>query len=104
MGSADVSETGEERERLEPWLTDASLAVAVTLVISLVIAADAESSPLPGVAWAIGFGALLLLRHHLPLIVLAVTLIIAGGRIGSYLVRFRKLFPKLPRIKRKKTV
>ena len=38
------------------------------------------------------------------LIVLAVTLIIAGGRIGSYLVRFRKLFPKLPRIKRKKTV
>lgn len=31
------------------------------------------------------------------LIVLSVTLIIAGGRIGSYLVRFRKLFPKLPR-------
>ncbi|MCS4592337.1 sensor histidine kinase [Brevibacterium sediminis] len=73
MGSADVSETGEERERLEPWLTDASLAVAVTLVISLVIAADAESSPLPGVAWAIGFGALMLLRRRLPLTVLAVT-------------------------------
>jgi signal transduction histidine kinase len=73
MGSADVSETGEERERLAPWLTDASLAVAVTLVISLVIAADAESSPLPGVAWAIGFGALMLLRRHLSLTVLAVT-------------------------------
>ena len=73
MGSAAAGETGEERERLEPWLTDASVAVAVTLVISLVIAADAESSPLPGVAWAIGFGALLLLRRHLPLIVLAVT-------------------------------
>ena len=73
MGSADVSETGEERERLEPWLTDASLAVAVTLVISLVIAADAESSPLPGVAWAIGFGTLMLLRRRLPLTVLAVT-------------------------------
>ena len=73
MCSADVSETGEERERLEPWLTDASLAVAVTLVISLVIAADAESSPLPGVAWAIGFGALMLLRRRLPLTVLAVT-------------------------------
>jgi signal transduction histidine kinase len=73
MGSADVSETGEERERLEPWLTDASVAVAVTLVISLVIAADAESSPLPGVAWAIGFGALMLLRRHLSLTVLAVT-------------------------------
>ena len=73
MGSADVSETGEERERLEPWLTDASLAVAVTLVMSLVIAADAESSSLPGVAWAVGFGALLLLRRRLPLTVLAVT-------------------------------
>ncbi|MFE1084607.1 MULTISPECIES: histidine kinase [Brevibacterium] len=73
MGSADVRETGEERERLEPWLTDASLAVAVTLVISLVIAADAESAPLPGVAWAIGFGALMLLRRRLPLTVLAVT-------------------------------
>ena len=73
MGSAAAGETGEGRERLEPWLTDASVAVAVTLVISLVIAADAESSPLPGVAWAIGFGALLLLRRHLPLIVLAVT-------------------------------
>ena len=73
MGSAAAGETGEERERLEPWLTDASLAVAVTLVISLVIVADTGSSPLPGVAWAIGFGALLLLRRHLPLIVLAVT-------------------------------
>lgn len=73
MGSADVSDAGEERERLEPWLTDASLAVAVTLVISLVIAADAESSPLPGVAWAIGFGALMLLRRRLPLTVLAMT-------------------------------
>jgi signal transduction histidine kinase len=73
MGSADVSETGEERERLAPWLTDASLSVAVTMVISLVIAADAESSPLPGVAWAIGFGALMFLRRHLSLTVLAVT-------------------------------
>ena len=73
MGSAAAGETGEERERLEPWLTDASVAVAVTLVISLVIVADTGSSPLPGVAWAIGFGALLLLRRHLPLIVLAVT-------------------------------
>ncbi|WP_166827119.1 sensor histidine kinase [Brevibacterium limosum] len=73
MGSADAGETRVERERLEPWLTDASLAVAVTLVISLVIAADADSSPVPGIAWALGFGALLLLRRGLPLTVLAVT-------------------------------
>lgn len=30
------------------------------------------------------------------LIILAVTMIIAGGNITAYLVRFRKLFPKLP--------
>lgn len=30
------------------------------------------------------------------MIVLAVTLIIAGGHVTTYLVRFRKLFPKLP--------
>ncbi|MDE5945423.1 MAG: DMT family transporter [Rikenella sp.] len=36
------------------------------------------------------------------LILLAVTLIIAGGRIATYLVRFRKLFPKLPRLRRNK--
>ena len=61
------------RERLEPRLTDASLAVAVTLVISLVIAADAESSPMPGIVWALGFGAVLLLRRRFPLTVLTVS-------------------------------
>lgn len=35
------------------------------------------------------------------MIVLAVTLIIAGGNVTLYLVRFRKLFPRLP-IKRKR--
>ena len=30
------------------------------------------------------------------LIILAVTLIIAGGNITTHLVRFRKLFPRLP--------
>jgi signal transduction histidine kinase len=64
------------RERVEPRLTDASLAVAVTLVISLVIAADGpDSTPLPGFACAAGFGALLLLRRKLPLSVLAVTVL-----------------------------
>lgn len=34
------------------------------------------------------------------MIILAVTLIIAGGNITTYMVRFRKMFPKLP-IKKK---
>ena len=37
------------------------------------------------------------LAGGIALILLAVTLIIAGSRIATYLVRFRKLFPKLPR-------
>jgi signal transduction histidine kinase len=74
MDSTEVGETDGVRERVETRLTDASLAVAVTLVISLVIAADATgSSPLPGIAWAAGFGALLLLRRRFPLTVLGVT-------------------------------
>ena len=37
------------------------------------------------------------------MIILAVTFIIAGGNITVYLVRFRKLFPKLPVRKKKRT-
>ena len=36
------------------------------------------------------------------MIILAVTFIIAGGNITVYLVRFRKLFPKLPVRKKKR--
>lgn len=36
------------------------------------------------------------------MIIIAVTLIIAGGNITTVLVRFRKLFPKLPLRKRHK--
>lgn len=76
MGAAESGTRDGVRERVEPHLSDASLAIAVTLVISLVIAADgADSTPLPGFAWAAGFGALLLLRRKLPLSVLTVTVL-----------------------------
>lgn len=47
------------------------------------------------------FGESLTLRLMIGIImiILAVTMIIAGGNITTYLVRFRKLFPKLPRSK-----
>ncbi len=49
------------------------------------------------------FGESLTVRESIGLvmIIVAVTLVIAGGNITSHLVRFRKLFPKLP-IKSKK--
>lgn len=44
------------------------------------------------------FGEVLTLRESvgLVMIIVAVTFVIAGGGITSYLIRFRKLFPKLP--------
>lgn len=75
----DAGETGgaaRTREQLDSRLVDVSLAVAMTLVIALVIAADSsQTSPFPGLVWAAGFGALMLLRRHLPIIVLTVTVL-----------------------------
>lgn len=49
------------------------------------------------------FGESLTLRESvgLALIIAAVTLVVAGGRLSAYLVRFRKLFPRLPLRRRK---
>jgi signal transduction histidine kinase len=75
----DAGETdgaARTREHLDSRLVDVSLAVAMTLVIALVIAADSsQTSPFPGLVWAAGFGALMLLRRHLPIIVLTVTVL-----------------------------
>ena len=49
------------------------------------------------------FGESLTFRESvgLTLIIAAVTLVVAGGRLSAYLVRFRKLFPRLPLRRRK---
>ena len=63
--------------RLDEHLADVALAVAVTLVIALVIATDpAGVSPLVGIGCAAVFGALLLARRRLPVIVLMVTILL----------------------------
>ena len=51
------------------------------------------------------FGESLTFRESvgLALIIAAVTLVVAGGRLSAYLVRFRKLFPRLPLRRRKNT-
>src|SRR5699024_7087983 len=64
------------REHLDSRLIDASLAVALTLVIDLVIAPESPPTPpFPGILLPAGFGALMLLRRHLPIIVLTVTVL-----------------------------
>ena len=63
--------------RLDEHLADVALAVAVTLVIALVIATDpAGVPPLVGIGCAAVFGALLLARRRLPVIVLMVTILL----------------------------
>ena len=44
------------------------------------------------------FGERMTLRESIGIvmILIAVTLVIAGGSITSYMVRFRKMFPRLP--------
>lgn len=63
---------------LEPWAVDALLGVAVTLTVSLVIAADLDGSGDGGWAaylWAIGLGGLMLVRRRHPVLVLALSVV-----------------------------
>lgn len=64
------------RSEVNPRLADAGLAIAVTLVLAVVIAADpAGRISFGGYAFAIGFGVLLLVRRRLPRTTLIVTLL-----------------------------
>ncbi|KAA9158994.1 sensor histidine kinase [Microbacterium lushaniae] len=60
-----------------PWVLDVLLAAAVTLTISLIIASNAGGGTSSGWAylWAIGLGAVLLLRRQHPVLVVVVTVV-----------------------------
>ncbi|MEZ4678743.1 MAG: histidine kinase dimerization/phosphoacceptor domain-containing protein [Caldilineaceae bacterium] len=67
----------EQAEQVPAWLLDLLLGVAVTLVIALVITADQGGSQEPdwiAYAFAAGFGGLMLVRRHLPVVVLVATM------------------------------
>lgn len=84
------------RTRSEGWLSDAALAVALALVISVVIAADqSRISPVEGYACAAGFGAVLLLRRRLPRTVLVVTIL---GIFAYYTAGFPPIGMVLPAV------
>lgn len=75
--------TGEEetasRQQVPDWLLDALLGVAVTLVIALVISSDQGGRRSPdALAYLLagGFGALMLLRRRLPVLVLVATMLL----------------------------
>ena len=62
--------------RLPGWVVDVLIGIAVATLISLVITADQGGRQRPDVIaylWAVGLGALMLVRRRHPLVVLAVT-------------------------------
>lgn len=66
--------------RLDDRLADIALAVSVTLVISLVVATDPSAiSPVEGIVCAAVFGALLLWRRRIPVIILVITILLIFG-------------------------
>ena len=84
------------RGRWESRLSDIAVAVSVTLVIALVVAADTSGvSPVEGIICACGFGALLLLRRRLPLTVLALTIF---GIFAYYAAGFPPIGMVLPAV------
>ncbi len=65
-----------------PWVFDLLLGLAVTLTVALFIVADVEQIGTDATAylWAVGLGALMLVRRRYPVIVVA----LSGGAVISY--------------------
>ncbi len=72
----------EAESRPAPWVLDGLLGVGVTLVVSLFIASDIEGTEPDGWAylWAVGLGALMLVRRRYPMIVV----VLSAGAVISY--------------------
>ncbi|MEU4408735.1 histidine kinase [Streptosporangium sp. NPDC023963] len=67
---------GQARRRLPPWAADALIGAGVTLIVSVVISAGQGGRQGPDAIahlWAVGLGALMLVRRRHPVAVLAVT-------------------------------
>ncbi|MEU4539128.1 histidine kinase [Streptosporangium sp. NPDC023825] len=67
---------GQARRRLPPWAVDALIGAGVTLIVSVVISAGQGGRQGPDAIahlWAVGLGALMLVRRRHPVAVLAVT-------------------------------
>lgn len=74
---ADPDHTTKAQEQVPAWVLDLLLGIAVTLVIALVITADQGGRQEPDLIaylFACGFGGLMLIRRHYPIVVLIVTM------------------------------
>lgn len=74
---ADPDHTTKAQEQVPAWVLDLLLGIAVTLVIALVITADQGGRQEPDLIaylFACGFGGLMLIRRHYPIVVLVMTM------------------------------
>lgn len=78
----EIAPAAEARSRTAPWALDVLLGIGVTLVVSLSIAADIQGARPDGWAylWAVGLGALMLVRRRYPMIVV----ILSAGAVVAY--------------------
>lgn len=79
---ANVGNPTKAQEQVPAWVLDLLLGLAVTLVIALVITADQGGRQEPdfiAYSFAAGFGGLMLVRRHFPVIVLVVTMFLLFG-------------------------
>lgn len=78
MSEPRLSEPGAAPRTVDPRVTDVVLALAMTLVVAVVIAADPDAARHAGPGaylFALGFGALVLVRRRAPRTVLVVTVL-----------------------------
>lgn len=71
-----------EPQQVPAWVLDLLLGIAVTLIVALVISADQggrQDPDLIAYSFAGGFGALMLLRRHFPVVVLVATMFLLFG-------------------------
>ncbi|MCE7990246.1 MAG: sensor histidine kinase [Caldilinea sp. CFX5] len=78
----DDKQGTKQAQQTPAWLLDLLLGIAVTLVIALVISADQgghQDPDLIAYLFACGFGVLMLIRRHFPVVVLVATMFLLFG-------------------------
>ena len=96
--TGSIDPQGATGDAVDQRLLDIVLALATTLAVALVIAADLEGTGRdqpPAYLFAVGFGALMLLRRRLPVLVLALTIL---GIFTYYALEFPPIGIALPAV------